>query len=148
MALCSLCSVNTETPPSQEVSLRSNPIRVRRWRQASGIFNSPRNDITASWSTVMITHSTNLGPRHHTHTHAHCTKAWAKHVHACGFVVEWPYFGSKGNLSALLPQGLCPFWLSWQCSNKNGVTVTKDPMQRLFLYRKYCNGGLTLECTL
>lgn len=45
--------------------LSSNPIRAGHWQPASGLFNSP-NDIRASWSALMITHSTNLHLHQHT----------------------------------------------------------------------------------
>lgn len=56
--------------------LSSKPIGAGRWQPASGLFNSP-NDIRASWSALMITHSTNL----HLHQHTrHRGPARAKRV--------------------------------------------------------------------
>lgn len=145
MALYSHCyvvCVKHGDPTYSGSQLQSNPIRVRRWWQASGLFNSPPNDIRASWSALMITHSTNLS----LHQYAlHKGPAQAKRVCVCVF--EWPYFGTKDCLSAVLPQGLCHFLLSWQCSNTNSVIVTKDAMQRLlFLYRKYSEGAWLWVC--
>lgn len=64
------------SPTSSGSQLSANPIVAGRWQPASGLFNSP-NDIRASWSALMITHSTSL----HLHQHTrHRGSARAKRV--------------------------------------------------------------------
>ena len=77
---CYVVCVKRRSPSFSGSQQQSNPIRVRRWWQASGLFNSPPNDIRASWSALMITHSTNLSLHQHP---LHKGPAWAKRVCVC-----------------------------------------------------------------
>ena len=141
---CYVVCVKRRSPSFSGSQQQSNPIRVRRWWQASGLFNSPPNDIRASWSALMITHSTNLSLHQHP---LHKGPAWAKRVCVC--VCVWPYFATKDCLSAVLPQGLHHSPLSLLCSNATSDSVTKDALQRLLcLSRKHSEGAWLWVCVL
>lgn len=93
--LMSLYALATQAPPLSGSRSPSNPIRVGRWRQVSGLFNSPPNDIRASWSALMITHSANLGLHQHT-PHKGTSRAKCAHVCVRVCVFDWPSFCNQG----------------------------------------------------
>lgn len=116
----------------------SNPIRAGRWQPATGLFNSP-NDIRASWSALMITHSTNL----HLHQHTrHRDPAQAKRVRLQSALVRicMPRLTDLSmnprTRSAAWPEGVCHFSLA--CRNASSGIPFNDAKQRwLFLYDKF-----------
>lgn len=149
MALYSHCCVvciKHKGPTFSGSELQSTPIRVGRWRQAGGLFNSPPNNIRASWSTLMIAHSTNLGLHQHT-LHKGSARAKSVRVRMCVCVCVCVWLSDL----TLEPRTVwvlyylwdsCHFLLSWQCSNTISVFVTKDIAEIIIsvhkIWKKMC----------